>query len=278
MDKECTFRSRLQQLPLDLKQRIGEVSLQKGLRPTTRRDLIIEALSEYNIDFKNVGTGTNRHIIKYDGFVIKIALDKEGVADNKQEWVMSDKLYPHVAMACEISEGGHMLVAEYCPAFSTFFEMSTHPEIKEILREWSKQYLIGDIGIIDKNYANWGINSNGEAVCIDYAYIFPVGMEVFTCICGCKVMTMDSSFSKYKCTQCSREYSDAELRMTISQSERLSMFNDTPGLKMHNPIETHVIHNYMPDNSERPMHPEYPAEYDVMDIYANFMRNDGYMI
>ena len=90
MEEMRIFRSRLNTLPVDLKVKIGEVSFQKGMLATSRRDKVIELLTEYQIPFQNVGTGTNRHIVKYDGYVIKIALDREGVADNKQEWVMSE--------------------------------------------------------------------------------------------------------------------------------------------------------------------------------------------
>ena len=40
-------------------------------------------------------------------------------------------------------------------------------------------YKEDDVGIIDKNYANWGLNAKGEPVCIDYAYLFPVSMNIF---------------------------------------------------------------------------------------------------
>ena len=256
-----TFRSRLNALPLELKIKLGEVSYQKGMRPTSRRDRISDLFSEYNIEFKNVGTGTNRHIVRYDGYVIKIALDKEGIADNKQEWVMADKLAPNVAMAYEISEGGYLLVAEYCPAFSSYYEMTLYRnKIKDILGEWAKQFLIGDVGVVDKNYANWGLNAKGKPVCIDYAYLFPVSMNIFTCICGSRAMTMDDSFSKYKCIKCRREYSDAELRMMITQKERLEMFENIPGLRMTLAEEQHPVDiEYKKPNQN----PDYPDIYET---------------
>lgn len=260
-----TFRSRLNSLPLDLKVKLGEVSFQKGMRPTSRRDKITELFTEYNIEFKNIGTGTNRHIVKYDGYVIKIALDKEGVADNKQEWVMSDKLAPNVAMAYEISSGGHLLVAEYAPAFTSYYEMCLYREsIKNILSDWSKQFLIGDVGIVDKNFANWGLNAAGRPVCIDYAYLFPVSMNIFTCICGSRAMTLDDSFSKYRCVKCKREYSDAELRMMITQKERLHMFENVSGLKMTLPEEEHPVDQKF---IKQKLNPDYPDMYEVaMDV------------
>lgn len=260
-----TFRSRLNTLPIGLKEEIGEVTYQKGMTPTHRRDRIIDAFTKYGIDFKNVGTGTNRHIVKYDGFVIKIALDKEGIADNRQEWVMAEKLMPHVAMAYEISNGGRMLVADYCPAFTTYYEMSLYRDsIRPILAAWSKQFLIGDVGIVDKNYANWGLNHSGKPVCIDYAYLFPVSMNIFSCLCGNRSMNMNDTFSAYKCPVCQREYSDAELRMTITQQERLKMFEHVSGLKMKDPVEQHLCEIRY---NQKNLNPDYPDMYEVaMDV------------
>ena len=233
-----TYRSRLLELPEQLRCELGEIALQKGMLPTSRRDKINELFNEYKIDFKSIGTGTNRHIIKYDGYVIKIALDKEGIADNRQEWVMSEQLAPHVAATFEISKGGNLLVAEYAPAFSSYHEMMLRRDtIVSILTNWCRQFLIGDVGIVDKNYANWGINSAGEPVCIDYAYIFPVSMDLFTCLCGCKTLVMNSSFSEYRCQDCPRTYSDASLRSTITQKERLELFNSIKGIEMNEPTK-----------------------------------------
>lgn len=272
MEQEMrTFRSRLNTLPLDLKEKLGEVSYQKGMLPTSRRDRINELLNEYSIDFMSLGTGTNRHIVKYDGFAIKIALDKEGIADNRQEWVMADKLAPDVAAAFEISKGGHLLVSEYAPAFISYGDMMLYREsIVKILTKWAKRFLIGDVGIIDKNYANWGINSRGKPVCIDYAYLFPTSMDIFRCICGNKAMAMDDTFSKYICTKCRREYSDAELRMMITQEERLQMFEKIPGLEMFKAEEQHLCEvTYHREN----LNPDYPDPYQVAAGIAPYFMN-----
>lgn len=252
MKEKVTFRSRLMTLPSELRDKLGEVSLQKGMLPTSRRNMINDLFAEYKIDFKSVGTGTNRHIVRYDGYVIKIALDKEGIADNKQEWVMSDMLSPHVAATYEISRGGHLLVAEYAPAFRTYAEMMLRRDsITKILSEWSRRFLIGDVGIVEKNYANWGINSKGQPVCIDYAYIFPVTMDLFRCVCNNKVLVMDSTFSEYTCPNCNRKYPDSSLRSTITQNERLRLFNNIEGIEMDTPVT------------------EREVEIDPRDKYAN---------
>ena len=258
------FRSRLNQLPIDLKCKIVQVVIQKGMRATSRRDKVVELLTEYQIPFQNIGTGTNRHIVKYDGYVIKIALDKEGVADNKQEWVMHELLKPHVAEAYEISKGGHLLVAAYAPAFTSLNEMMFYRStITKILTSWSSRYLLGDVGIVGTNYANWGLTPQGKPVCIDYAYIFPVSMNLFKCTtCGKPTLVIQNNFSQYKCTnpECTHVFEDRELRCKISQEERLRLFENVRGIHMTQAMERHPIEDRF---IEHTVNPDEPDQYEV---------------
>lgn len=247
-----SFRSRIMALPFEARYKIGEVAYQKGMRATSRKNRVIEILKEYNVPFTEVGTGTNRFIVRQDGFALKIALDKEGIADNKQEWVMSGMLAPNVATAHDISKGGHLLVADYAPAFTSYQEMSIYADqIRKILENWGSRFLLGDVGFNRVNYANWGM-LGGKPVCIDYAYIFPASMDLFKCNCGCKRMKfVDDTYSAYKCTECGREYQDRELRCKISQDDRLKLFNSVEGLVMHNATEEHMVpEKYLPKNTD----------------------------
>ena len=209
-----------------------------------------------------IGTGTNRFIIKYDGYALKIALDREGVADNVQEFSICESLMPNVAYAYEISSGGHLLVAAYCPAFTSFHEMWTHnSKIHEILGDWSKRYLLGDVGLTERTFANWGIAPGGRPVCIDYAYIFPSTLDQFECICGNTEMTFaDSNFSKYKCTKCNKVYEDRELRARVSSEKRIKLFDNTKGVKMHDEYEMHEVD---PMYIKIENNPDMPDPYDV---------------
>lgn len=262
VDYKKQFRSRLNSLPLDLKCEIGEIPLQKGLRATSRKEKVIEILNKYNIDYMEIGTGTNRFIIKYDGYAVKIALDREGVADNIQEFSICESLMPDVAYAYEISSGGHLLVAAYCPAFTSQQEMWSHnAKIREILGEWSKRYLLGDVGMTERTFANWGLAPGGRPVCIDYAYIFPSSLDQFECICGNKQMTFArSDFSTYRCTRCNKEYEDRELRARVSNEERIRLFNDVKGINMHEEYETHPVDSKYIKYEDNP---DMPDPYDV---------------
>jgi len=259
------YRSRLAELPVEVREGLGEVSYQIGMTPSARKERCINVLKSYNIPFMDVGTGTNRFIIRYDGYVIKIALDREGVADNRQEWVMSPMLAPDVAPSREISKGGHLLVASYAPAFSSYAEFIAYrQQIVAILTKWGSRYLLGDVGITSVNYANWGILM-GKPVCIDYAYIFPVSMDVFTCVCGCKEMKFtDNTFTHYQCAnpECNMTYTDRDLRSKISQKERLRLFENVSAnsIEIDTPVKSmEVSDEYRKQNID----PDMPDPFEV---------------
>lgn len=261
------YRSRLMELPKEVRRGLGEVSYQIGMTPQSRKERCIKVLKDHNVPFKDIGTGTNRFIVKYDGYVIKIALDQEGVADNKQEWVMSSILAPNVAPAHEISRGGHLLVASYAPAFSSYTEFNTYrDQIAAILEQWGSKYLLGDVGLTSINYANWGILLS-KPVCIDYAYIFPVSMDVFTCVCGNKEMQFsDMTYTSYQCTnpKCRMIYTDRDLRAKISNDERLRLFNNVSdnAFAMTQPVASFDV----PDASViREVDPDMPDPLEVMN-------------
>ena len=272
--KPFMFRSRLNQLPIELRIKIGEVAYQKQMFPTQRKDLVMELLRSYHIEFTELGTGTNRFIVKYDGYALKIALDKEGIADNRQEWVMSTALSPDVANAFEISKGGHLLVASYAPAFTSFSEMNSYaPQIRRILKKWSNRYLLGDVGLTSINYANWGLLNN-EPVCIDYAYIFPVSMDIFECICGNKDMKITGSdFTTYQCSKCFKTYTDRELRARISNEERMKLFSNVceNGILMQHAVEEHEA----PEPVSTYVNPSAPDPVAVADTVVQWMKNNN---
>lgn len=258
------FRSRLNELPLEMRYELAELSEQIGLPAEVRYKKAKEILDTYHIDWLEVGTGTNRFIIKYDGYVIKIALDQEGVADNKQEYAICESLMPDVAYAHEVSPGGHFLVATYCPAFTTANEMWAHAaKIRSILKNWGNKFLLGDVGLDGKNYANWGLDVNGNPVCIDYAYLFPADMNLFVCSCGCKSMGFaNTQYTKYKCISCGQIYEDRDLRMRISVEHRINLFNNAMGQILTKPVEMKPVEQkYLVDTSD-------PDPIDPLEIGA----------
>lgn len=287
---EEVFRSRLNALPTRLKQELAGYVLQWGMTATNRRLAILDTFKRYNVRVNELGTGTNRLIVRYNGFALKIALDNEGIDDNRQEWVMSERLGPdkRVPASREISGGfknlpdgsmkilgGHLLVATYAPALTSWGEMSYHVQaIKKILDDWSHDFMLGDVGITKKNYANWGL-LNGHVVCIDYAYIFPAEMKLFECICGNpNLEIIRDSYSSYKCPKCGKIFSDSELRARISNTRRHELFSTVEGIQMSEEYETHTVdakyekHNgvYIPT----------PYDVDPMWVAKSMSKTYGY--
>ena len=273
--KMFRYRSRILQLPHELLVKLAEISYQKQMFATQRKNLVIETLREYGTEFTELGTGTNRFIIKYDGFALKIALDQEGVADNKQEYVMSRQLAPDVAATHDISRGGHLLVATYAPAFTSLSEMRMfETQIRAILRKWSTRFLLGDVGLTSVNYANWGV-LNGRPVCIDYAYIFPANMALFKCSCGNQEMTFTGNdYTTYQCLSCKKTWTDRELRSRISNEERMRLFTNVSdrSIEMRHPVEEHLATVQIPDE----YNPSAPDENLVKDMVVRKMNGLGW--
>lgn len=277
------YRSRLNTLPVELKEEIAEYVLQWGMTATNRRLGILDVFKKYNVRVDELGTGTNRMVVKYKGFALKIALDNEGIDDNRQEWVMSDLLYPDVPRAHEISGdiirtdnkceiiGGHLLVADYAPAFANWSTMLAYrQQIRKILGKWTGKYVLGDVGITKKNYANWGL-LNGKPVCIDCAYVFPADLKLFTCTCGNDDLECSKSdFASYTCPKCNRHYSDAELRSRIPNSRRHELFSNVEGIRMVQEYEKHDVDIKYTDKEKRYI----PAPIDLTPSeYAAAVRN-----
>lgn len=239
---KAEYMSRIHLLPSDLRNKLGELPYQYGMRASTKRDKAIEALHESEIEWTEIGTGTNRFIFRYDTFAFKLALDEEGMADNMQEWAMCTPL-KNVAYAHEISRRGHLLVASYCPAFTSFQEMNFYQnEIVAILQRWTSEgFLLGDVGLVSENYANWGLK-DGKPVCIDYGYIFPSTVDLFGCVCGShRMVPLNKTFSEYKCPECNRRYTDRDLRSRISTEERIKLFKNVRGIQMTSAKEVHEV-------------------------------------
>ena len=246
------YVSRIHALPLELRMKLGELPYQYGMRASTKRDKAIEALNDSGIEWTEIGTGTNRFIFRYDSYAFKLALDEEGMADNMQEWAICDML-KDVAYANEISRRGHLLVASYCPAFTSFTEMNFYQhEIIQILKRWTDEgFLLGDVGLVSENYANWGLQ-NGKPVCIDYGYIFPSSVDLFGCVCGShRMVPLNQTYSEYKCMDCQRRYTDRDLRSRISTEQRLQLFNNVKGVEMHSVEEMHECNEKYLINEQR---------------------------
>ena len=211
-----------EQFPKELRVKIALLSKRRDIINSEKQEELFKLLREYKIEgITPLGPGTNRYAFKLNGFVIKVATDHDGIIDNLKEFKMAKRLYPHVTKIYEVSENGTLLVAEYIQPFSSYAEMYTHAdEIREILRNFSSVYLIGDVGITAKNFANWGLRVGSDSpVCLDFAYVYDVSSELFVCR-KCKTNSMlvpDRDFVKLMCPAkgCGAVYEFSDIRRRI---------------------------------------------------------------
>ena len=211
-----------ERFPFELRVELELLSKRRDISNKEKQEELIKILRRYNIDdIVPLGPGTNRYAFKLDGFVIKFATDNDGKIDNFKEFKMAKVLYPNVTKTHEVSENGTILVAEYIQPFDSYTEMCSYGErIREILGEMASVYLIGDVGVTDKNYSNWGLRiGTNDPVCLDFAYVYEVRSELFLCqYCQSGAMLIPNrDFTELHCSdkRCDRKYQFEDIRRKI---------------------------------------------------------------
>lgn len=188
----------------------------------TKVDKMVQLLDEYGLPYSELGPGTNRFAIMIDGYVFKIAMDRDGVRDNLAEFSMSIELQPFVTKIYECN--GLIIVAEYVTVISKDEFQRSKEELQQILVHLSQGYLLGDVGTISKNFMNWGYRPDGSLVILDFAYIYRVIGEEMLCDnilddnnkCGA-MLEYDENYHKLVCPRCRRKYIFHEIRRRINK-------------------------------------------------------------
>jgi predicted RNA-binding Zn-ribbon protein involved in translation (DUF1610 family) len=202
-------------------------------------------LKEYNVPFTPLGSGTNRFGILIDGYAFKFALDDDGRIDNEREILYSKLLQPYVVKCYEIHEHGLIIVTEYVEIFTLDSFYRYQDEMRNILAEITKTYLVGDVGVTSKNYINWAIrHRNGkEEICImDFAYIYSVKHNTFKCTCADEsLLRYDKDYVHFICPSCGRKYTFGDLRRKITRKAQKEEIGDLRelGYVIHN--ETEIV-------------------------------------
>ena len=211
-----------EQFPLDLRVQIELLSRRRDISNKEKQEELFKLLREFKVEgIVPLGPGTNRYAFKLSGFVIKVATDNDVKIDNLKEFKMSKRLFPYVTKTYEVSRNGTLLVAEYIQPFSSYGEMLSYADrIRAILKKLSSVYLIGDVGVTNKNFANWGLRiGSDEPVCLDFAYVYSVSSELFICR-HCKANAMlapNADFTALVCQNpaCGHSYLFEDIRRRI---------------------------------------------------------------
>ncbi len=183
-------------------------------------DLMCAVLDKYDVNYTELGPGTNRFAILIDGYVFKIALDKKAKKDNLMEFSMSRELLPFVTKVYETN--GLIMVAEYVTVISKEEFLQNKEKIRGILSILAEGYLLGDVGSITKNYMNWGYRDDGELVILDFAFIYRVIGNEMRCHGKNKAgeechefLNYDENYDMLVCPHCGKKYSFMDIRRRI---------------------------------------------------------------
>ena len=206
-----------------------------------RGKLVKQRLRDYGIDFFPLGSGTNRLGIQIEDAVYKIALDRHGTIDNRREFKYTDRLQPYVIKVYETTVDGLVASCEPYTIISAEEFTESEAEIRQILKEISKHFFIGDIGFNLKNYVNWGRSKvTGKIGILDFAYVYTVSYNVFRCDCPSRpFLAFDSNYDKLICPECGKSWTFGEVRKRISKKNEADEIGDMRSLSynLHLPVE-----------------------------------------
>jgi hypothetical protein len=227
------IRSRiLEFLSRDLLMEINELCRNGSLGDNNKKiNMLTNMLDKYNVDYSELGPGTNRYVVLIDGYVFKFAVDSDGVDDNLAEFSLSERLQPFVIKVYETN--GIISVSEYVTVMSKEEFLNSKDNIRRILSILSESYLIGDMGTITKNYMNWGYRDDGSLVVLDFAYVYSLYGDEMVCNKNLKDGTVckgyleyDINFDMLRCPKCFKTYDFIDIRQRIDKTLYQEDIND----------------------------------------------------
>lgn len=189
---------------------------------------ILQILNEFKLNYVVLGGATNRLTIQIDGYAVKLAVNHQGFKDNFMEYSICQELQPYVTKSYETT--GYILIAECVYLMDIETWKSRKADIIRILDELSQDYLLGDVGYIDKNITNWGIRDSGEIVILDYAYCHRATENLFTCErCGEGILVYDITYDHLMCgnrNSCQATYTYNERKRIQGDQVDLDMIEE----------------------------------------------------
>ena len=230
MDQKMTKKRSiiLQYFTPEILVKIQLITKTAGASNNDKGQMIKELLTENNVPFSSLGSGTNRLGLLIDGYAVKIALDEDGMIDNRREFKYTEVLQPYVVKVYEISPLGLVAVTEYVTIFTYDDFRRYADDMRSILKDISTHFLMGDVGITGKNYVNWGYRDDGTVCILDFAYIYSVQYKLFMCSCSDDAMLVyDDDFVKLICPRCGRKYTFGAIRKRFTKAQQENEIGDT---------------------------------------------------
>ena len=267
-------------LPIDACIELYKMTRDLSVDNNIKREDILEILDRYGCKYEPIGSGTNRYTVIMKGFIFKFALDKDGMIDNLREFKYSKALQPYVIKCYEVLPDGLIMVCEYVEVmtFDNFYEDDVRDRMKQILQLISENYFIGDIGIDNKNYTNWGFRKDiyRDPVILDFAYCYTLSLQAFRCN-SCKdrsVLIYNDKYTKLICPSCQTQYTFSDIRRTrMSEDDQNREIGDITkqGYIMHTPLEEHEFDPRFSDlpetEEEKPKKKKHQDPYEYIEEY-----------
>lgn len=229
MEKDkITLRSHIKQyFSVELLVELEKITYMNSVDNNSKVTFINKLLELYEIPFSPLGPGTNRYTVMIEEYAVKIALDRDGMTDNKREFIYSKNLQPYVIKFYETTQNGLVGFCEYVQIFSLDDFYENQDKMRVILEDISSQYLIGDIGISTKNYLNWGFRFDGSICILDFAYIYSLSFKTFVCTCpSAGVLTYDADYNLLRCNICGKKHSFKDVRRRITRKQEEDEIGD----------------------------------------------------
>lgn len=204
-----------------------KITMIPNVSNNVRGQYVKELLRSYNIPFESLGSGTNRLGVQIDGYAFKFALDMDGMIDSRKEMKYTQILQPYVVKVYECTPNGLIMCCEVVEIFTIDDFHERQDEMREILDDISKSYLIGDVGITSKNYVNWGKRLDGSICILDFAYIYDVSFNTFKCECDDEsLLTYDNNYVDLICPTCGRKFNFGYIRKRIARKQQENEIGD----------------------------------------------------
>ena len=171
--------------------------------------------------FKRTHSGTNRIVYSHvmdNSFILKVALDKIGVNDNKSEFYNQEVLKPFIPKVFDIADNGSVILMEkvYAILNKEEFVANSKAIFNLIVYLVGCGYIMEDIGT--QFFMNWGIRSGFGPVLLDFPYVYRINKSRLICIqrnidgskCSGKI-EYDDGFNFLQCTKCGKRYAAKDI-------------------------------------------------------------------
>lgn len=292
MKEQTNLRSLVFSLfPFDLLLKLYKLAHDFSCTNNVKRDEIISLLNEFDIPYVPVGPGTNRYTAVVKGYIVKFSLDTDGMIDNLREFKYSMDLQPYVLRVYEVLPDGLLMICEYVERMEDegFKNPTIRSQVLKILAKLSSAYYIGDVGLDDKNYSNWGFRRNltHDLVILDFAYCYSLSFKAFMCDCSPGAMLYyNERYTHLICPKCNKSYSFSDVRRKISRKDQEQEIGDVMkmGYVLHSASETHKVNpefswkarDEKEDKKEREFQSlkEDDLDYSIIDVEEDDTENE----